>query len=51
LDALIQINIIHMVDLKYLHFAAYALIFTLYGCVVTAVGPIIIYYGKVTGQD
>jgi hypothetical protein len=33
-----------MVELRHIHFATYALVFTIYGCVVTAVGPIILYY-------
>lgn len=40
-----------MVELKYIHFATYALVFTIYGCAVTAVGPIIIYFSRVTGED
>jgi hypothetical protein len=37
-----------MVEIKYIHFATYALVFTLYGCIVTAIGPVIIYYSEVT---
>jgi hypothetical protein len=40
-----------MVELRYIHFSTYALVFTLYGCVVTAVGPIILYFSEVTGHD
>ncbi len=40
-----------MVELKSIYFASYALIFIFYGSAVTAVGPIIIYFGKITRQD
>lgn len=40
-----------MIELKYIHFAVYALVFTIYGSIVTAVGPIIIYFSKVTSLD
>lgn len=38
-------------ELKYIHFIVYAIVFTLYGAVVTGVGPIVIYFSEVTGED
>lgn len=40
-----------MAELKNIYFATYALIFVFYGSAVTAVGPIIIYFSKVTHED
>jgi hypothetical protein len=36
-------------ELKYIHFCVYALVFMLYGAVVTGVGPLVIYFSDVTG--
>ena len=38
-------------ELKYIHFIVYAIVFTLYGAVVTAVGPIVIYFAEITKYD
>ncbi len=38
-------------ELKHIHFAVYALVFTLYGAVVTGVVPIVIYFREATGKD
>lgn len=36
-------------ELKYIHFIVYAVVYTLYGSVVSGVGPIIIFFSKITG--
>lgn len=38
-------------EIKHIHFIVYSIIFTFYGSIVTAIGPIIIFYSKVTGYD
>lgn len=38
-------------ELKHIHFIVYAMVYTLYGSVVTGVGPIIIYISQITGED
>jgi hypothetical protein len=38
-------------ELKYIYFSIYAIIFTLYGATVTGVGPIVIFFSEITGED
>jgi len=43
--------IIIVMELKHIHFIVYAIVFILYGSVVTGVGPIIIFFSELTGED
>ena len=36
-------------QLKHVHFSVYAVLYILYSSVVTGVGPIILYFSRVTG--
>jgi hypothetical protein len=36
-------------QLKHLYFSVYAVVFILYGSVVTGVGPIILFFSEITG--
>jgi len=38
-------------QLKHIHFSVYAVLYILYSSVVTGVGPIILYFSRVTGED
>lgn len=40
-----------MIETKHIYFCAYAFIYIFYGALVTAVGPIIPYFSKITGED